>query len=434
MWFGLKVTRPAGVVCLCVFSVCLILLSSHSAQAQQKIRVTISDTTGNAGVDNSVVTVFLQNQVPVSAFELWLQLSRPDILSFQTDVDTVIDTTDWLCIDSIGTVCSDSVACNPGALPGYVCIEAIGDSCIDSLFRTTCQMSYVDTVEALIGNIDTAGTRISGWELVLTRSITGTPYDIKVTGKADQLAAPTHPPMPVGSGVLFRLLGDIAPISDTVEDREVRIIPQPFLDHFNFSDTNGISIGIIQVPVPDTNYWRCMDWVPPDSIVCLDMERVPRPPYDSISIETVMVARLDTTQVKLREGKLRVNLYPGACCVEDTISGETNCIIASGVDGCELLAGGTYKGDNTICEESTCLTCCVGPFRGNVDNDPLDGVSLGDLTALIDVLFISLNAPACWDEANIDGSPDGENSVSLGDLTALIDILFISLNDPPPCP
>ena len=75
--------------------------------------------------------------------------------------------------------------------------------------------------------------------------------------------------------------------------------------------------------------------------------------------------------------------------------------------------------------------CCVGN-RGNVDASPDDAVSLGDLTALIDVLFISLTPADCPEEANVDASLDG--AVSLGDLTALIDVLFISLNDPPPCP
>ena len=79
--------------------------------------------------------------------------------------------------------------------------------------------------------------------------------------------------------------------------------------------------------------------------------------------------------------------------------------------------------------------CCVGEFRGNVDGDPYDLISLGDLTVMIDVLFISLSDPDCFEEANLDGSlPEGEGSISLGDLTALIDILFISLDNPPLCP
>ena len=74
-------------------------------------------------------------------------------------------------------------------------------------------------------------------------------------------------------------------------------------------------------------------------------------------------------------------------------------------------------------------TCCVNRV-GNVDCSPDDAVSLGDLTALIDHLFISLEPLCCEDEANLDG----QTGISLGDLTALIDVLFISLADPPLCP
>ena len=100
--------------------------------------------------------------------------------------------------------------------------------------------------------------------------------------------------------------------------------------------------------------------------------------------------------------------------------------------------------DNNPCGEligawpvdSTCpiVACCVGR-RGNVDNSPDDLMSIGDLTKLIDILFISLLPPNCWEEANLDESqPEGEGSLSLGDLTALIDYLFITLEQPPPCP
>ena len=78
--------------------------------------------------------------------------------------------------------------------------------------------------------------------------------------------------------------------------------------------------------------------------------------------------------------------------------------------------------------------CCVG-YRGNLDGDPYDEVSLGDLVALLDVMFGSLEPPACWEEANLDQSqPEGPGSVSLSDLTVMIDVLFISLAPPPDCP
>ncbi len=72
--------------------------------------------------------------------------------------------------------------------------------------------------------------------------------------------------------------------------------------------------------------------------------------------------------------------------------------------------------------------CCVG-MTGNVDDDAENIVDIGDLTALIDYLFISYTVPVCFEEANCDG----EGTVDIGDLTALIDYLFISYTPPEPC-
>ncbi|UCC44605.1 MAG: hypothetical protein JSU65_01360, partial [Candidatus Zixiibacteriota bacterium] len=74
--------------------------------------------------------------------------------------------------------------------------------------------------------------------------------------------------------------------------------------------------------------------------------------------------------------------------------------------------------------------CCVN-LTGNVDNDVDDICDIGDLTKLIDFLFISYTPPVCMEEANCDGSTDGV--VDMGDLTKLIDFLFISYNPTAPC-
>ncbi|UCC44789.1 MAG: CRTAC1 family protein, partial [Candidatus Zixiibacteriota bacterium] len=64
---------------------------------------------------------------------------------------------------------------------------------------------------------------------------------------------------------------------------------------------------------------------------------------------------------------------------------------------------------------------CCNRMTGNVDYDPGDIVDIGDLTALIDFLFISYTEPVCMEEANVDGvSP-----VDIGDVTDLISYLFI---------
>ncbi|UCC44069.1 MAG: peptidase M4 family protein [Candidatus Zixiibacteriota bacterium] len=74
--------------------------------------------------------------------------------------------------------------------------------------------------------------------------------------------------------------------------------------------------------------------------------------------------------------------------------------------------------------------CCKG-LTGNVDNDLFDIVDIGDLTALIDFLFITYEQPACMKEGNIDGDIDG--LVDIGDLTALIDFLYITFETPSEC-
>jgi glucose/arabinose dehydrogenase len=74
--------------------------------------------------------------------------------------------------------------------------------------------------------------------------------------------------------------------------------------------------------------------------------------------------------------------------------------------------------------------CCVG-ITGNIDGDPNNLIDIGDLTGLIDYLYITNNPPDCLPEANIDG--DIEGLVDIGDLTALIDYLYISNALPADC-
>ncbi len=95
-----------------------------------------------------------------------------------------------------------------------------------------------------------------------------------------------------------------------------------------------------------------------------------------------------------------------------------------------------YNPDQTDSNEDgigdACQTCCTGPSVGNVDASPDNLVTMGDLTVLIDHLFITLAPLQCIDEGNTDMSADG--LVTMGDLTLLIDHLFITLDPLPACP
>ncbi len=72
--------------------------------------------------------------------------------------------------------------------------------------------------------------------------------------------------------------------------------------------------------------------------------------------------------------------------------------------------------------------CCVATI-GNIDCSAGDGVDIGDLTALIDNLFITFGPLCCEAEANCDGW----SGIDIGDLTALIDSLFINFSVLPAC-
>ncbi|HUV31536.1 MAG TPA: hypothetical protein VMY05_10660 [Acidobacteriota bacterium] len=74
--------------------------------------------------------------------------------------------------------------------------------------------------------------------------------------------------------------------------------------------------------------------------------------------------------------------------------------------------------------------CCEG-LTGNVDQDAEDLTDIGDVTALIDFLFLSKSPLSCPGEANIDGDPEG--LIDIGDLTALIIYLFLEPMPPAPC-
>jgi uncharacterized protein (TIGR02145 family) len=75
--------------------------------------------------------------------------------------------------------------------------------------------------------------------------------------------------------------------------------------------------------------------------------------------------------------------------------------------------------------------CCTLVGMGNVDGSTDGLVTMGDLTVLIDHLFISLTPLVCPEAGNVDQSTDG--LITMGDLTVLIDHLFISLAPLPEC-
>ncbi len=74
-------------------------------------------------------------------------------------------------------------------------------------------------------------------------------------------------------------------------------------------------------------------------------------------------------------------------------------------------------------------TCCAG-VRGNVNMS--GGITVADLTFLVQYLFNQGAAPSCTEEANVNG--DANENVTVADLTYLVQYLFNSGPNPPSCP
>ncbi|MBN1212367.1 MAG: hypothetical protein JXA92_07295 [candidate division Zixibacteria bacterium] len=367
----------------------VVSFTPKAAQATDLI-VTVGDTTGSSGEKNSVVSVFLTNwEDNIVAFTLWLQLNQPGILAFQTDTMTVVDTTYWVCESWEGPICTDSVAGNADTLY-WQCIEYVqgsqGDSCVDWIlvspdspytliqYPDSPLIVHIDTLVAEIGNIDTVGSLIGGWDYVSTRSYSLDQVDVKVTAIANTIGGSTNKKIPAGQygGLLFRLLGDIEEIADDDTNRVVQIrVESHALQHFIFSRPDGSAVGIHTQEVPDSNLWRCVSWAGiPFESPCTGYDRVNVPPYDSVEYILDTVAYLDSTEVYIDEGSLTV------------------------------LAG--------VC--------------GNCNNDPGDVIDISDITFMIATLY--LYGPPPENPTLCDINCD--NQIDISDIVGLIDYLYLS--------
>ncbi|SYZ71806.1 exported hypothetical protein [Candidatus Zixiibacteriota bacterium] len=318
-----------------LFAVAILLLlagvSSGFAQIYPDLEVEVRDTTAYPGTQNSVISVYMRNYADtVAGFELWLQLSRTDRAIFQTNIDTVIDTTYYRCTQWNGSTCLDTVI----ASWYWVCTQYSGSTCVDSSYQlgyyrctnyhlpdSVCLDSVwvpgydwrvIDTQVVHTGNFDTTGTLISGWEYIQSRSLGGSGYDIKITAQANTAPPPYHKGIgfpQYGTKPLIKLLADVYPLPDSVLDRTVKIAIQAHnLDNFSFSRQDGSSIGVISYYVPDTSWFVCQAW---DGSNCLLWEKVQGPPADSFHVDSLLTGKLDSTKVALFDGTL--SILQGLC-------------------------------------------------------------------------------------------------------------------------
>lgn len=185
------------------------------------------------------------------------------------------------------------------------------DNPVDSVagFTFWLQMSRPDIAKFDFSGIgcDTSGTLSSGAEFIAVTDPGSSGAILRYTCMMDDLGIPgIHPPiLPQSGGIAVKLRLNTfltpAPLDDTLD---IRI--EPRLDLTGFSDPHGNLIGIIMDSIVDTNFFRCMQWVGSD---CLGWEQCPDYQCnDSLFIDTVPHAVLDTSQVAYSDGREFISL------------------------------------------------------------------------------------------------------------------------------
>ena len=350
------------------------------AAADPELILDVGDTSAYPG-EVVKVPVYLSNLYDtIAGFNFWVQLDRPDIMSFQTNVDSTIDTTRWLCleyddvvvdscVDSIH-VTGDSVYWRCDVWQGPTCTDSTmvpADSTYDWAHPAEWDWYNVDTNEVLAGGIDTAGTLSSGWEWVDSRSLSGYGTELNVAGIADLPTPPVTPGIaPQENGWLIKLVFQVLDIPDSMTDRTANILVQT--SPYSFSDPSGNSIGVVCDTIPDTSFFLCEMWA---GETCLSWKRVSGPPYDSMEVGWDIVCYPDTTVVQVFDGSVTV-LLP-----DWTLYGDADC--SGQVDISDLVYMVDYMflgGPPSPCEE-------------NIDCDHDNRITITDLICLVEWMFPS---------------------------------------------
>ncbi|RKX21270.1 MAG: hypothetical protein DRP35_04685 [Candidatus Zixiibacteriota bacterium] len=343
----------------------IVVLIAPASNAQlSDLKIVVGDTTAMPLDQNTVISIYMTNYHDVIAgFNLWIQLDRPDLIKFQIDTVEVVDTTYWKCLEWDGSVCIDSMISNPQ----------------DYDFTT------VDIHDVAVGNHDTTGTMVSGWEYVDSRSLSGQGNDINIAAFSNMPSPPETPGIsPQQDGLLIKVLADVLDVDSLELDRTVNLMIQyDLVDHFNFSRTDGSSIGIAYEQFIDSTCWKCSQWV---SNVCMDWykESVINGDYsscDSIEVKPDSSAYVDTDKIILIDGSLTV-LVPSDCVCGD-INGDDYHL--SDISDLMFLVSYLF---NDGAEPP--YFCCA-----DVDGSGGDLIGISDLTYEVSYLFQYGPAPIC---------------------------------------
>jgi hypothetical protein len=158
------------------------------------------------------------------------------------------------------------------------------------------------------------------------------------------------------------------------------------------------------------------------------------PPLPSWLADTTLIPPEQRDDVLTDDGRFKI--YEYELIVADLLPDQSYRVSVTAFDQGSYLHGAPPL-ESPVEANSVLVTptagpayCCVG-VAGNIDNDPHHVVDIGDLTRLIDYLYISRTSLECPAEANLDIGQD--EVVDIADLTYLIAFLYLNAESPAVC-
>ena len=249
-----------------------------------------------------------------------------------------------------------------------VALKLILDNTVDSIagFEFMLVMNRPDIARFDFTSIgyDTAGTLTSGSELIAVSDPSGVGTTIKFVCLRNDFFVPpnTLPIAPQTGGIAIKLRINTFPPPFPSDDTLFLYIQDAYT---SFASPSGNSIGIILDTIVDTTGFKCLAWNGSDCLSwqqCSDIQAC----TDSIRIDSITYAHLDTTQVSLLDGKLAI---PLPTC-------DNNGNVTVNIVDLLCVVNYLFGGFNP----STCPTF-------HCDANASGGVNVVDLTYLVSYLF-----------------------------------------------
>ena len=228
--------------------------------------------------------------------------------------------------------------------------------------------------------VDTVGTLLSGCQSVSAEAIlTGEMgLDLRLIAHSNWPAL-AHGLMPQSGQVLFRVPVNIMPMPPIPLDDYTAeaCVSTDYGQWFDFATPEGESIGWTTEQVTDTSYYMCTMWEPPPGEECLEWTKVfkwecPDGECDSVIIQTYDIPVIDETQVTIDNGSVTMDVW--------------------------------------VC--------------GDVNGD--GNVTIGDISVMIDHLFINNPPIDPIEPGNVNCSTEQPVVLTIGDISTLIDHLFVT--------